>query len=75
MLNETEEYCCRCDTRQPNRNALKNHHCDPSHGKDAKIAELKARIQNYLSNGGLVNPELMEHEKVRDLLMDVLEVL
>ena len=28
------------------------------------------RIINYLANGGLFNPELMEHDKVRDLLMD-----
>lgn len=28
------------------------------------------RIKNYLGNGGLINPELMEHEKVRDLIMD-----
>jgi hypothetical protein len=32
--------------------------------------ELIQRITNYLSAGGLVNPELMEHEKVRDLLID-----
>lgn len=32
--------------------------------------ELLSRIQNYLGNGGLFNPELMEHSKVRDLLMD-----
>lgn len=28
------------------------------------------RIKNYLGSGGLFNPELMEHEKVRDLIMD-----
>jgi hypothetical protein len=28
------------------------------------------RITSYLSNGGLWNPELMEHEKVRELLID-----
>ena len=28
-----------------------------------------ARIRDYLASGGLFNPELMEHEKVRDLLM------
>lgn len=36
------------------------------------------RIKSYLLNGGLVNPELMEHEKVRDLLMscrDEIELL
>lgn len=27
-------------------------------------------IKNYLSNGGLFNPELMEHDKVRDLILD-----
>jgi|694.fasta_scaffold30562_11 hypothetical protein len=32
--------------------------------------ELIQRITNYLAAGGLVNPELMEHEKVRDLLID-----
>ncbi len=28
------------------------------------------RITEYLSVGGLFNPEIMEHDKVRDLLMD-----
>ena len=28
-----------------------------------------SRITNYISSGGLFNPELMEHEKVRDLLI------
>lgn len=28
------------------------------------------RIKNYLGNGGLFNPEHMEHDRVRDLLMD-----
>lgn len=27
-------------------------------------------IGDYLQKGGLCNPELMEHDKVRDLLMD-----
>lgn len=31
---------------------------------------LQDRITEYLSLGGLFNPELMEHEKVRDLLID-----
>lgn len=31
---------------------------------------LAERINNYLGNGGLFNPELMEHDKVRDLLID-----
>jgi hypothetical protein len=33
------------------------------------------KITEYLSNGGYFNPELMEHDKVRDLLMDVREQL
>lgn len=32
--------------------------------------EILSRIQNYLANGGLFNPEMMEHEKVRDLIME-----
>jgi len=41
----------------------------------APVNRLVGRIREYLSNGGLFNPELMDHEKVRDLLMDVLEHL
>lgn len=33
------------------------------------------RIQNYLENGGLVNPELMEHKKVRDLLIEIRDAI
>lgn len=33
------------------------------------------RIKQYLSAGGLFNPELMEHEKVRDLLIACREEL
>jgi hypothetical protein len=33
------------------------------------------RITNYLGNGGLFNPEMMEHEKVRDLLIDCRDYL
>lgn len=29
-----------------------------------------ARIQNYLELGGLFNPEMMEHDKVRELIME-----
>ena len=36
---------------------------------------LEALIQNYLNNGGLFNPEYMEHDKVRDLILDVREYL
>jgi len=33
------------------------------------------KINNYLASGGLVNPELMEHEKVRDLLIECRNLL
>ena len=33
----------------------------------------RERITDYLSSGGLFNPELMEHDKVRDLLLDCRE--
>lgn len=29
-----------------------------------------ARIQEYLMLGGLWNPEMMEHDKVRDLIIE-----
>jgi hypothetical protein len=41
----------------------------------APVHRLVGRIREYLSNGGLFNPEMMDHDKVRDLLMDVLEHL
>jgi hypothetical protein len=34
-------------------------------------AEQQAGIQDYLGNGGLFNPEAMNHEKVRELLMSL----
>lgn len=34
------------------------------------IEELIRRITQYLGSGGLVNPELMNHKMVRDLLID-----
>jgi hypothetical protein len=37
--------------------------------------ELSQRITEYLASGGLFNPELMEHDKVRDLLIDCRDFL
>jgi hypothetical protein len=37
--------------------------------------QLVDRITEYLSVGGLFNPELMEHQKVRDLLIDCRKAL
>ncbi len=36
-----------------------------------KMSELCARIRSYLCNGGFFNPEMMEHDKVRALLLDI----
>lgn len=33
------------------------------------------KINEYLFVGGLWNPEMMEHEKVRDLLMEIRDLL
>jgi hypothetical protein len=32
--------------------------------------KINDKIQEYLSKGGLFNPELMQHDKVRDLIME-----
>ena len=40
-----------------------------------KAKHLVDRITEYLSAGGLFNPELMEHQKVRDLLIECREAL
>lgn len=40
-----------------------------------KRKELVARINSYLSFGGLFNPELANHDAVRDLLMDVRDAI
>jgi hypothetical protein len=40
-----------------------------------RIKELVNRITEYLSVGGLFNPELMDHVKVRDLLIECREAL
>ncbi len=37
--------------------------------------QLLSRIQDYLELGGLFNPECMEHDKVRGLIMDLREYL
>lgn len=32
---------------------------------------LEQRVADYLGNGGLFNPEMMDHDKVRDLILDL----
>ena len=39
------------------------------------VAGLVMRIKGYLSNGGLWNPELANHDAVRDLIMDCRDAL
>ena len=39
------------------------------------MSEVADTINEYLSNGGFFNPELMDHVKVRDLLMDARDEL
>ena len=36
---------------------------------------LRERINEYLSAGGLFNPEMMEHEKVRDMLIEIRDAI
>ena len=40
-----------------------------------RTERLKERIDEYLQSGGLWNPDLMEHDKVRELLIDCRETL
>ena len=35
------------------------------------MSDLKARVTDYFVGGGLFNPELVNHEIVRDLIMDL----
>lgn len=37
--------------------------------------QLLERITNYLSNGGLFNPEYMNHQEVQRLLIDIRDYL
>lgn len=39
------------------------------------MTDLIQRIENYLAAGGLNNPELMDHERVRDLIIDCRDAL
>lgn len=36
---------------------------------------VRKRISEYLFMGGLFNPEMMEHDKVRDLIRDIADVI
>jgi len=47
----------------------------PECGGKLPWCQLKDRIENYLGNGGLFNPEFMEHRKVSELLQDILTAI
>jgi hypothetical protein len=49
--------------------------CNPKPSAKQRVKDVCDRITQYLSVGGLFNPELMEHQKVRDLLIDARSVL
>ena len=34
-----------------------------------KVWDYISDVENYLANGGLFNPELMDHKRVRDMLL------
>lgn len=40
-----------------------------------RTRDLPARITEYLSLGGLFNPELMDHDEVRAMLIDARDVI
>jgi hypothetical protein len=42
---------------------------------ESEHKKICAKIQNYLSNGGLFNPELMDHENVRDMIIEIRDYL
>ena len=42
---------------------------------ETKIKEAKGEITNYLSSGGLFNPELANHDEVRNLLIELRDLL
>lgn len=47
----------------------------PAGPSDGRRTFLRERIREYLTLGGLFNPEMMEHDKVRDLIMDLADLL
>ena len=44
---------------------------DIQYKENTNREQVQDRIRNYLESGGLFNPEAMEHDKVRDLLIDI----
>lgn len=63
-------YCAMCGTwpAQMTAGGLRCVNCE-----DKEL--VLARIRGYLCAGGLFNPEGMEHDKVRDLILDCRDLL
>lgn len=47
----------------------------PTKLEKENISEIMGKISEYLQNGGLFNPEHMDHQQVRDLLMEARQQL
>lgn len=43
----------------------------PANKRTVLAAEVLSRIDSYFGNGGLFNPEQMDHDKVRELFLDM----
>jgi hypothetical protein len=62
-LSGMQLFSCVCD--------LKTYGFVPYEEEKDMREQLSDRITNYLSAGGLFNPELMDHKKVNELLIDI----
>lgn len=47
------------------------HRCNQMRIERDELTRLAVRVQQYLQAGGLFNPEMMEHDKVGDLMRDL----
>jgi hypothetical protein len=65
------DYCALCGTWPAQMTPNGTRRCS----KCETRAVLMERINAYLISGGLFNPEMAEHDKVRDLIMDCREAL
>lgn len=77
--------CIGCGDEVDEGEAL-NGYCEKCVDKFVKLRTVPApmdpvkyglleRVKNYLEVGGLFNPEMMDHDKVRDLIIDLRDYL
>lgn len=43
--------------------------------ESTELRHITERIKEYLCLGGLFNPELMEHDKVRDMILEIRDTI